>query len=231
MHRERDSRGISVSRGIISIPKSRLTLSRPRSATPSTGTRFPLFTGRHRILEVHRYEIQPRDSPTSSIEAAVEQPTSPTEVVTFLSSTGEQLLGKELEVPSEEEQEIYSNIPLVEEQEEVLDNPIIEPYISSVESTMAGEGEVHDVNGELRIGGGWGRGGNIGGAGRKCGRGGRGEPNRYGFPIFDEDTTTTIKNISPFILPNFHGLGNEGPKTFLFEFQVLRRPYDYLLDT
>jgi len=45
----------------------------------------------------------------------------------------------------------------------------------------------------------------------------------YGYPIFDEDTTTTMKNISPSILPNFHGLRNEDPNTFLF--------YDYLLDT
>lgn len=40
-----------------------------------------------------------------------------------------------------------------------------------------------------------------------------------------------MKNISPFILPNFHGLRNEDPKTFLFEFEVLCRSYDYLLDT
>ena len=41
----------------------------------------------------------------------------------------------------------------------------------------------------------------------------------------------TMKNISPSILPDFHGLRNEDPETFLFEFEVLCRSYDYLLDT
>ena len=62
-----------------------------------------------------------------------------------------------------------------EELEEELENPILEPYISFEESTMAGEGdgEVHNVNGEQpRIGGG--RGGNKGGGGRGRG-GGRGD--------------------------------------------------------
>ena len=40
-----------------------------------------------------------------------------------------------------------------------------------------------------------------------------------------------MKNISPSILPNFHGLRNEGHETFFFEFEVLCRSYDYLLDT
>lgn len=44
----------------------------------------------------------------------------------------------------------------------------------------------------------------------------------------DEDITVTLKNISPSILPNFHGLRNEDPETFLFEFEVLCRSYDYL---
>ena len=39
-----------------------------------------------------------------------------------------------------------------------------------------------------------------------------------------------MKNISPFILPNFHRLKSEDPETFLFEFEVLCRTYDYLQD-
>ena len=39
-----------------------------------------------------------------------------------------------------------------------------------------------------------------------------------------------MKNISPSILPNFHGLINEDPKAFLFQFEVLYRSYDYLID-
>jgi len=33
--------------------------------------------------------------------------------------------------------------------------------------------------------------------------------------------------IPPSSLPNFHGLDNEDPNTFLFEFEVLCRGYDY----
>lgn len=92
-----------------------------------------------------------------------------------------------------------------------------------------GEGEVHDVDcGEFRIGGGRGKGGNRGGGGGWGGGSGRGEPDRYGFPIFDEDTTAIMKKISPSILPNFHGLRHEDPKKFLFGFEVLCRTYDYL---
>ena len=57
------------------------------------------------------------------------------------------------------------------------------------------------------------------------------EEDPFGFPILDEDTTTIMKNISPSILPNFHGLRNEDPEIFLFEFEVLCRYYDYFLDT
>lgn len=83
---------------------------------------------------------------------------------------------------------------------------------------MAGEGkgEVHNLNGEQP---------NIGG--------GRGEdinPEPIGFPIIDENTNVTIKNISPSILPNFHGLRSEYHEAFLFEFEVLCRSYDYLHD-
>lgn len=56
------------------------------------------------------------------------------------------------------------------------------------------------------------------------------DPKPFGFPILDEDMKTTMKNISPFILPNFHGLRSEDPETVLFEFEVLCRSYDYLLD-
>ena len=39
-----------------------------------------------------------------------------------------------------------------------------------------------------------------------------------------------MKNISPSILPNFHRKRNKDPETFLFEFEVLCRSYDYLYD-
>ena len=40
-----------------------------------------------------------------------------------------------------------------------------------------------------------------------------------------------MKNISPSVLPNFHGVRNEDPKTFLFTFEVVCRNYDYLEDS
>ena len=52
----------------------------------------------------------------------------------------------------------------------------------------------------------------------------------FGFPIVDEETNATMKNISPSVLPNFYGLKIEDPETFLFEFEVLCRTYDYLQD-
>jgi hypothetical protein len=39
-----------------------------------------------------------------------------------------------------------------------------------------------------------------------------------------------MKNIPHSALPTFHGLSKEDPDTFLFEFDVLCRSYDYVLD-
>ena len=81
MHREKYSRGRFVGRGKSLIPTSPITPPQPRSATPSTQTHIPSIAGRHRLPELLRYEIQPKDSPTSLTEAIIEEedPTSPTE--------------------------------------------------------------------------------------------------------------------------------------------------------
>ena len=39
-----------------------------------------------------------------------------------------------------------------------------------------------------------------------------------------------MKNINPSSLPNFHGLASEDPNTFIFEFEVVYKAYDYLYD-
>ena len=39
-----------------------------------------------------------------------------------------------------------------------------------------------------------------------------------------------MKNISPSVLPHFHGLTTEDPDNFLFEFVVIYRTYDYAED-
>ena len=61
MHRERYYMGRFVARCRRLIPTTPLTPSRPCSTTPSTQTHIPVLAGRHRIPEVLRSEIQPRD--------------------------------------------------------------------------------------------------------------------------------------------------------------------------
>ena len=40
--------------------------------------------------------------------------------------------------------------------------------------------------------------------------------------------TSPHQNISPLVLPNFHGKSTEDPDEFLFEFDILCRSYDYI---
>ena len=105
---------------------------------------------------------------------------------------------------------------MIEEPEELqeAENPLFEPkpHISFEESTMdeEREGELHNVNGEQpRIGEG-NMGGGIGG-GRGRGRGEDINLDPFVFLIVDEDTTMTMKNISPSILSNCHGIRSEDP--------------------
>jgi hypothetical protein len=56
------------------------------------------------------------------------------------------------------------------------------------------------------------------------------EPTTFGFPIKETDEETKMKNIPHSTLPNFHGLSKEDLDTFLFEFDVLCRSYDYVTD-
>jgi len=50
------------------------------------------------------------------------------------------------------------------------------------------------------------------------------------FPIRETNGDTKMKNISPSALPHFHGMISEDPGTFLFEFSVICRTYDYTND-
>ena len=52
----------------------------------------------------------------------------------------------------------------------------------------------------------------------------------FGFPILDTVQDVTMKNIPPSSLPTFYGKSNEDPDTFLFEFNILCRSYNYLQD-
>jgi hypothetical protein len=56
------------------------------------------------------------------------------------------------------------------------------------------------------------------------------EPSTFGFPIKGSNEETKMKNIPHSTLPNFHGLSKEDLDTFLFEFDVLCRSYDYVSD-
>ena len=64
---------------------------------------------------------------------------------------------------------------------------------------------VDGFGGRGRGRGGGNNGGNNGGGGGNNGRNREGD-NLFGFPIVDEETHTTMKNISPSVLPNFYGL-------------------------
>ena len=47
------------------------------------------------------------------------------------------------------------------------------------------------------------------------------------FPIRQPTGPNPMKNISPLVLPRFHGKSTEDPDEFLFEFDILCRIYDY----
>ena len=53
------------------------------------------------------------------------------------------------------------------------------------------------------------------------------EPITFEFPIQESEGIFQMKNIPPSAIPNFRGLPSEDPNTFLFEFDVLCRSYDY----
>ena len=59
---------------------------------------------------------------------------------------------------------------------------------------------------------------------------GNGERIEGTFPIRETNGDTKIKNISPSALPHFHRLTREDPNTFLLEFVVICRTYDYAED-
>ena len=50
----------------------------------------------------------------------------------------------------------------------------------------------------------------------------------FGFPILDTLQDVTMKNITHSSLPTFYGKSNEDLDTFLFEFDILCRSYNYL---
>jgi hypothetical protein len=54
------------------------------------------------------------------------------------------------------------------------------------------------------------------------------ETSAFKFPIRGSNEETKMKNIPHSTLPNFHGLSKEDPDTFLFEFDILCRSYDYV---
>ena len=51
------------------------------------------------------------------------------------------------------------------------------------------------------------------------------------FPIRISHGDHPMKNILLSTLPNFHGLASEDPNEFLFEFYILYKSYDYIIDT
>ena len=52
----------------------------------------------------------------------------------------------------------------------------------------------------------------------------------FGIPIIDLTRDIPMKNIPPSALPHFHGMTYEDPDSFLFEFDILCRSYNYIRD-
>jgi len=50
------------------------------------------------------------------------------------------------------------------------------------------------------------------------------------FPMRETNGDTKMKSIIPSALLHFHGLTTEDPNTFLFEFVIICRTYDYIDD-
>ena len=53
----------------------------------------------------------------------------------------------------------------------------------------------------------------------------------FRFPILDLTRDVAMKNIPPSALPYFHGMSTEDPDSFLFEFDILCRSYNYVNDS
>jgi hypothetical protein len=53
------------------------------------------------------------------------------------------------------------------------------------------------------------------------------ETETFGFPILDIAKDVAMKNIPLSSLPHFHGMSTEDPDSFLFEFDILCRSYNY----
>ena len=101
MHREIDSRGRFITRGISSIPTTPPTPPRARKGTPPSQTHTPS----HRTPGILGVEIQSKESPTTGIA--------------FFTSIEEPIVVKELGILGEEEEvEPLSHSPLIEEPEE-----------------------------------------------------------------------------------------------------------------
>ena len=158
MHRARDSRGRFLARARGSILTSP-SASRERQETPPLS---PTNTPSPRIPGIQEPRV---DSPTPSIE--FESGRDPS-----LSSTETPIVIEEVET-SEEEGEIPSHSPLVEEPED---------FEIPRRTTMAEE----EVGGGGRGRGG--RGGNNGGGRGPIRGGNRNGDNSFGFPIVDEDS-------------------------------------------
>ena len=176
MHRARDSRGRFIARAKSSIFTTPTTSRHRQDSPPST----PIL----RIPGIQGAAAQLEDSPTLSTKSDLgEEP--------FFTSTGEHIVIKEVESPKEEGKgETLSRPPLIEEPEDSMETIMIEEVVNG----FGGRGRGRGNNG---VNNGGGRGNNGGN---------REGDNSFGFPIVDEETHTKMKEISPYVLPNFYGL-------------------------
>lgn len=55
-------------------------------------------------------------------------------------------------------------------------------------------------------------------------------PVTFAFPITNQERAKKLKKIPPNTLPKFYGLVTKDLDTFMFEFDVLCRSYNYVID-
>jgi hypothetical protein len=115
-------------------------------------------------------------------------------------------IGKEAEVVIEEVASVVGRPHKTLEQLEIPSNPMVEPSLSG--DTSPPPYRLFEDRAEEE--------GNT-----------TNETKTFGFPILDITNDVAMKNIPLSSLPHFRGMSIEDPESFLFEFDILCRSYNY----
>jgi hypothetical protein len=124
-----------------------------------------------------------------------------------VATQSEEGIGKETEAVVEEVESAVGAVHKVLENLNIPTNPVVEPSPSGETSPATYKllfGNMADEEGNENN-----------------------ETKTFGFPILDITRNVTMKNILLSSLPHFHGMSSEDPDSFLFEFDILCRSYNY----